>query len=165
MLICARNIEQINFDALMEIYEEGNIENGAYFFPEQSVEQQHILAVQAFRKYLEEDFFKQKDAQYWIQTDGRRYISALRLEAHAEGLLMEALETRPDCRKQGFAKKLIQAVLLRLSSGTRVYSHVSKKNAASIATHLSCGFHKYLDYVPEPDGSRYEQDITFLVRA
>lgn len=164
MLICARNIEQLDFDALMEIYEEGNIENGAYFFPEESVEQQRILAVQAFREYLEEDFFRQKDAQYWIWTDNGRYVSALRLEAYEDGLLLEALETRPDCRKQGFAGNLIRAVLRQLSSGTRVYSHVNKKNEASIATHLACGFHKHLDYVPESDGTRYEKEITFLVR-
>ena len=165
MLICARNIRELDFDALMEVYEEGNAENAACFFPDETPERQHLLALQGFRQYLENVFFNQTDAQYWILTDGGRYVSALRLEAHPDGLLLEALETRPDCRRQGFAAKLIQSVLPQLSPGIRVYSHVGKSNAASIATHLACGFHKHLDYVMDPDGTRYEKEITFVVTA
>ena len=165
MLICARKIDELDFDALMEIYKEGNVENGAYFFPDETPERQYVLALESFCKYLADDFFRKEDAQYWILSNSGQYLSALRLEAYEDGLLLEALETRPDCRRQGYAKKLIQSVLLQIDAGTRIYSHVSKKNAASIATHLGCRFEQYLDCVIESDGTRNDNLITVVITA
>lgn len=163
MLIEVKSFEALDFAALMEVYIEGNQENADEFFPDEPPETKMELAHNAFRQYLRESFFQIPAACCWIWAEGDRYISALRLEPHGDGWLLEALETRPDCRRQGYARKLITAVLERLPAGTRVYSHVSKRNAASLAAHRSCGFVKLLDYVTEDDGSRSDHQVTFCM--
>ena len=83
---------------------------------------------------------------------------------------MEALETAPDKRRMGYGVRLIQAVqqMLAQQGSVRLYSHVSKKNTASMKTHLRCGFEIYLDYAAYIDGSvnhractlRYEKNLS-----
>lgn len=163
MLISADAFEKLNFSELMEVYVEGNVENGAYFWPEETPERQMELAVEKFRSYLQEGFYGTAHGTYWIWTEDGRYVSALRLEQHPEGLLMEALETRPDCRKKGYGKKLILAVLEQLPAGTRVYSHVNKENAPSLATHSSCGFSKAFDYAVGSDGEICDYEVTMEI--
>ena len=45
---------------------------------------------------------------------------------------------------------------------SKVYSHVSKKNAASMAVHSRCGFEKILDYAAYIDGSVNHSAVTLL---
>ena len=163
MLISADSFETLDFPALMEVYVEGNLENGAYFWPEETPQRRMELAVEAFRDYLVNGFYGTAHGTYWIWVENGRYISSLRLEEHPEGLLLEALETRPDCRKLGHAKQLIMAVLDRLPEGTRVYSHVNRENTPSLATHESCGFSKALDYAVDPDGGICDYEVTMEV--
>lgn len=163
MLICAKAFNELNFDGLMEIYQEGNVENAEYFYPGKPVEERLALAIMGFREYLCEQFFKQENAQYWVLTENDKYISALRFEKHRDGLLLEALETHPDHRGQGYAKKLILDVLAKLPKETRIYSHVSKRNVASLATHMSCGFVKEQDYVLAGDGTVNNNTTTFTI--
>ena len=87
-----------------------------------------------------------------------------------DGLLLEALETAPGWRRMGYAVRLIQAVqqMLEQQGSVRIYSHVSKKNTASLKTHLRCGFEIYLDHAAYIDGSvnrraytlRYEKNFS-----
>ena len=93
MLIQVRSFGELDFDALMEIYIEGNVENAEYLYPEETKEAGLSLAVRDFRNFLCEKFFTREAAQYWILAEGDAYISALRLEKHPDGLLLEALET------------------------------------------------------------------------
>ena len=71
------------------------------------------------------------------------WCSALRLNRIEPQLYyLEALETRPDLRKRGYAARLLAGVLDALKEeGTyRLCDCVSKKNTASLKTHLKCGF-------------------------
>lgn len=163
MLISADSFDKLDFPALMEVYHEGNLENGAYFWPEEAPERQMELAVDAFREYLTDGFYGAAHGTYWIWVENGRYVSALRLEAHPDGLLLEALETRPDCRNKGWAKRLILAVLEQLPEGTRVYSHVDKENEPSLETHRSCGFSRALDYAVCSDGEICDYEVTMEV--
>ena len=163
MLVQAHSIGELDFDALMEIYIEGNVENAEYLYPDETAEKGLALAIRDFDNFLREKFFTREDSQYWILAEGETYISALRFEKHQDGLLLEALETRPDRRGQGYAKKLIQDVLKELPASTKIYSHVSKRNTASLATHRSCGFVQYLDYAVESDGSISDHAVTFMI--
>ena len=163
MLICVRTFQELDFDALMQVYLEGNRENGEDFYPEETPERQMELALRDCENYLRHDFFSNKDACYWIWSEDGAYRSALRLEPYGDGLLLEALETHPDQRRKGYAKKLISAVLEQLPTGTRVYSHISKRNAPSLASHRSCGFYKLLDYCVDTDGERYDHQVTMAV--
>ena len=160
MLSIVSKISQLDFSALMEIYEEGNRENGAELWPELPEGLQMLNAEQAFHQYLRECFFVTPDAVYCIWQDKGKYVSALRLEPYQDGLLLEALETVPCCRHKGYASALIMAVL-ECFDGQKIYSHVSKRNTASLRTHEKCGFCRVADHAVYADGSVMQNHVTF----
>lgn len=140
MLLLKTRLEDLNFRQLMDLYREGNLENAAYLWPDLPREAQISKAEQSFRDYLEQDFFAQENARYFIWEETGTYVSALRLEPYQDGLLLEALETKPDCRRQGYAVTLIEAVKAVVPE--KIYSHISKRNTASLKTHEKCGFQR-----------------------
>ena len=97
MLILAKKLHQLNFQQLMDVYAEGNEENGEEMWPGLNREQMLLRAVQ--------DAFPQ-----------------------------------------------------------RIYSHVSKKNAPSLAVHKKCGFRQVLDYAKYIDGSVARNAVTLQYR-
>ena len=149
MLHIAKSLRDLNFSALMEVYLEGNREKAESDFSDLSTEQGIYQAEQDFYQYLWECFFKIPGACYGIWEEKGRYISALRWEPYQDGVLISALETAPAYRGQGYASKLLTAVLEELEGP--VYSHVSKHNTPSLCVHRKCGFQiisesaKYLD--------------------
>ena len=163
MLILADSFEKLDFSALMDVYAEGNEENGVYFWPDEAPARRLELAQNEFRGYLLDGFFGTAKGTYCIWTEDGRYVSALRLEQHPEGMLMEALETHPIYRKRGYAKQLINAVAALFPAGTRIYSHVNKANTPSLVTHQSCGFRKALDYSVCFDGSVSDREVTMEI--
>ena len=162
MLKIAKTLQQLNFSSLMDIYIEGNVENGRYNYPEMSAQEQLREAEQDFYQYLQSVFFRQEDSYYAIWEADGCYRSALRLEPYADGLLLCALETAPESRRQGYASALIKAVLEHLSargSGV-VYSHVSKRNVPSLKVHEKCGFEIIKDHAVYSDGSVLNSHVT-----
>lgn len=159
MLLIAKRLCDLNFSLLMEVYFEGNLEKSVDYG-----EGGLLRAEQEFRDYLREDFFRQKDAFYAIWQESGKYISALRLEPFLDGWLMEALETVPDLRRRGYAKKLISAVLEYMGV-ERIYSHVYKWNEASLRIHYACGFEVYLDHAVYVDGSVTNRSYTLRFMA
>lgn len=155
MLSIARNLGQLSFGKLMEVYLEANRENGAELAPEETEERKLQLAEEDFYTYLHDSFFKKPDAVYYIWEEAGSYVSALRLEPYRDGLLLEALETAPKRRRQGYATRLMNAVLFTLSEqgSVCVYSHVNKKNIPSLKIHQHCGFQIISDYAAYIDGS------------
>lgn len=170
MLRVARNMGKLSFGALMEVYIDANREHGALLAPEEPEARQIALSEQEFYSYLHDSFFAHSGALYCIWEENGKYVSALRLEPYRDGLLLEALETAPSQRRKGYAAQLIRAVqqLLAQQGSVRLYSHVSKRNEASLKTHLSCGFEIELDYASFVDGSvnhrsytmRFEKNIS-----
>ena len=152
MLKFAKRLGELNFGALMEVYEEGNLENGALRYPNLPENEQLLRAREDFYAYLKDHFFPEPGAVCAVWEENGRYVSALRLEPYEDGLLLEALETAPGARGRGYAKQLVMAVLSTLGSQT-VYSHVSKKNAASLAVHKACGFQRISEHAAYIDGS------------
>ena len=90
-----------------------------------------------------------------------KMVSALRLEPYRDGLLLEALETHPMHRRKGYAKELVTAVMETVGE-QRVYSHVGKRNVASLNTHLSCGFQRISEQAVYADGSINDRCATLL---
>ena len=170
MLLTARKMNEFSFSKLMGVYRQANREHGALLAPEEPEDRQLQLAEEDFYAYLHDCFFTHPGAVYCIWEENGQYISALRLEPYRDGLLLEALETAPDCRQRGYALRLIQEVqrLLEGQGSVRIYSHVSRNNTASMKTHRKCGFEKHLDYAAYIDGSvdrradtlRYEKNIS-----
>ena len=158
MLKLATKMEQLKFSCLMEVYVEGNLENGALFHPEASEQLQLMQAEQSFYAYLTQSFFRTPGAVYAIWEEQGKYISALRLEPYEDGLLLEALETAPAYRRKGYAEKLIRSVQERFPQ--KIYSHVSKQNRASLKVHQKCGFRQVLDYAKYIDGSVERTAVT-----
>ena len=158
MLHLAKKCRELNFAGLMEVYEQSNRENAAIFWPHQSENEQMMCAEQAFFQYLHDDFFNTEGAYYAVWEENGKCVSALRLEPYGDGLLLEALETRPDCRAKGYATMLLMAVLQQ--EKRKIYSHISKKNAASLRTHEKCGFRKVLDHAVYIDGSVSANSVT-----
>ena len=152
MLVVAEKLSDLSFGKLMDVYQEGNLENGRENYPGEPEMRQIALAEQDFYQYLSEIFFRTSGAAYLIWEERGSYVSALRLEPYRDGLLLAALETHPQMRKRGFAEKLVKAAV-EYAGDIAVYSHVSKKNAASLRTHEKCGFEKILDYAVYADGS------------
>lgn len=162
MLKLATKMEQLKFSCLMEVYLEGNLENGAHFHPEASEQLQLMQAEQSFYAYLTQSFFRTPGAVYAIWEEQGKYISALRLEPYEDGLLLEALETAPAYRRKGYAEKLIRSVQERFPQ--KIYSHVSKQNRASLKVHQKCGFHQVLDYARYIDDSVARNAVTLCYR-
>ena len=162
MLIVAKNLEQLNFPELMKIYVEGNREHGEEMWPEKTEEEQLRLSEQDFLLYLRERFFTKPEAMYLVWEAEGHYVSALRLEPNRDGLLLEALETVPEERCKGYAVSLITAAKDWLAESGKItlYSHVSKRNEASLKTHMRCGFEIYLDHTVYSDGSRNDNAHT-----
>ena len=159
MLILARSLRDFSFSKLMDVYIEGNMENAEEFWPELDDGQKLLRAEQEFYQYLTEVFFRTPEAVYAIWEESGNYISALRLEPYRDGLLLEALETAPSRRRQGYAEKLIRAVQEQFPN-QRIYSHVSKKNAASLRAHGKCGFRRISEYAAYIDGSVNQRACT-----
>lgn len=164
MLIVAQTMEELDFEQLMDIYIEGNRENAEEQWPELPCAEGLERAKQGFRKYLEIGFFPKHGARYMVWENDGKYVSALRLEPYEDGFLMEALETIPGERKKGYASRLIRAVQDWMGHG-KIYSHVSKRNTASLATHDRCGFHKHLDHSVYSDGTINENAWTMCYEA
>ena len=152
MLLWAKTMRDLNFERLMRVYAEGNRENAQAFYPHMEPKKGQLCAEQDFWNYLTEDFFRQKGACYAIWEENGEYMAALRLEPWEDGLLLEALETHPNYRGRGYAKRLIRAVLETVEE-QRVYSHISPRNGPSLAVHKACGFQKILNHSVYADGS------------
>ena len=155
MLKIVNGMNQLKFSELMYVYSEGNRENGAERYPNLSVDAQIREAEFDFYNYLNDVFFRTEGTFYAIWEENHRYLSALRMEPYKDGWLLCALETVPNERNRGYASKLISCLFdyLRTFNMKIVYSHVTKDNYASIATHMKCGFQIEKDHAVYLDGS------------
>lgn len=161
MILEIRSINNIAFRELMNVYQEGNIENAKVFYPKMDLSAGILEAEQDFYTYLRDVFFHTKDARYYVLEENGQYLSAFRTEPYKDGYLLEALETAPTHRGKGYAKQLLSEVLPKISQP--VYSHVHKQNQASLAVHRFCGFQIVLDFAQYIDGT-YNQDSYTLQR-
>ena len=127
-----------------------------------AIYKEHAWDEQEFLSYLREDFFLQSDAVYAIWVEGAEYKAALRAERHNDGLLLHSLETTPGERRKGYAHSLITHFLdyLQMLDCMAVYSHVDKRNRASIALHKKCGFQLYSDSAKYLDGTVTQNSCT-----
>lgn len=151
MLIVARYLHQISFSGLMEVYIEGNLEKARDDFSDLPEYMGLQRTEQDFYQYLRECFFATPGAVYAIWEEQGKYVSAVRWEPFADGVLISALETAPECRGKGCATMLLEHVLAMLEGP--VYSHVGKRNNPSLAVHRKCGFEIIGDRARYLDGS------------
>lgn len=163
MLKIFREFRGIEFGKLMGVYAQSNQENAEVFYPGEEPGAAVLRAEQDFLTYLREAFFCTDGAFYAVWEEDGTYISALRLEPYKDGLLLEALETAPQHRQKGYAAALLKSVLTYLEAlgGSSVYSHVGKRNIASLKTHDTCGFQRILEHAVYIDGSVHSNSCTY----
>ena len=154
MLKVFNSLGEIDFRQLMNVYAEGNRINGDELYSRYSENIRILFAEQDFYNYLVL-FFKEKTARYCVWDCEGYYTAALRIERYADGLLLSALETAPECRHKGHASMLITETVeyLKKQGRGRLYSHVNKQNLASLAAHTKCGFHVISDQAVYLDGT------------
>ena len=146
MLLRFDNFEELDFPKLMEIYRESNEENVPDFFPDcLDPEEGRKMVEERFREYLKNDFFVRPGTRYYVLRRGDEWVSAVRLFPVPEKdncWYAEALETRPDRRREGAAYELLRALFEELSrdGAFEITDSVSKKNEASLKLHKACGF-------------------------
>ena len=165
MLKVIDTLAEIDFRQLMDVYEQGIAESGKIFYPNEPENLQILYAEQDFYAYLEE-FFKDPSSCYVIWLAQSRYAAALRIERYQDGLLLNALETKPSLRGNGYAKQLILAVIdsLRSKGNGILYSHIEKSNEASLKVHLACGFQICCNYAVYLDGSEHPDSYTLSIK-
>lgn len=161
MLVVAKSLKDLSFADLMMVYEEGNRENAEDFWPDMPEGQRLLRAEQEFHQFLQEVFFPTTGAVYCVWEVDGRYVSALRLEPYKDGLLLEALETDPAERRRGYSEALMRAVLERFG-GTKIYSHVGKRNEPSLRAHEKCGFRRVQEFAVYVDGSVNQRCCTLV---
>ena len=129
---------------LMDVYAESNEENIDYFYPDTTDRAAALAKIEEdFLAYVRDDVLSKEQNRYMVLEREGEWVSALRLyELEAGEYYIEALETRPDRRRQGFGAALLGLVLERLkeTGPFRVRDCVNKKNTASQLTHKKCGF-------------------------
>ncbi|MCD8326851.1 MAG: GNAT family N-acetyltransferase [Lachnospiraceae bacterium] len=94
-----------------------------------------------FKDFLRKFFADDRNAYYIWEADGE-WVSALRLTRLEGCYFLEALETKPECRKRGYSLELFTAVYEYLGQHGPfvIRDHVSKRNTASLAAHKRAGF-------------------------
>lgn len=146
MLRVARSVREIDVPALMAVY---SVENANY-----RIEQQFYLDLLSF--------FEADEARYALWEVDGVYCAALRLEPFEDGFLIAGLQTHPSMRNRGLASLLLSAVVNE--SEKRLYSHVERKNKASMRVHRKCGFSVLLDYARYLDGSVSGNAVTMCTK-
>ena len=142
MLTVAKNMGQLCFSQVAQLYEAEALE-----------------AEQALYAFLREDFFPGGICCLWEEKG--RYVAVLRLQPWKDGWLLDGLQTHRDHRRKGYAKALVLASLENVNT-QKVYVHIQRQNAASIALHTACGFRKICTYATYLDGSVYYTSDTYL---
>lgn len=162
MLVIVNSIRDLDFRNLAGVYTESIIKAGQDKYSQMAENEQILCAEQDFYCYLL-DYFREPKAFYAIWEEHGNYCSALRLEWFEDAYLISGLETAPQKRNRGCAKALLAESLQYLlkMERTKIYSHISRRNSASIAVHKACGFVKILDFARLIDGSVHAEYDTY----
>ena len=115
--------------------------------------------------YLREDFFLQSGAFYAVWVEDSIYKAVVRFCPYKDGFLLHSLETVPNDRRKGYACLLVMQVLehLRATGYKAVYSHVEKRNKASLSLHRKCGFEIISDSATYLDGTVTQYSNTLQI--
>lgn len=165
MLHLYANSHDFPFPALPAIYRESLLSSGAFQYPEEPQAQQELQAEADFLSYIRLDFFPRTGSLYALWEEDGTFVSAARIEPYRDGVLLSGLETAPDCRGQGFASRLLEGLLEALQERgiPKIYSHVRKDNAPSLAVHKRRGFAVYKTAAVYLDGSADSKSYTLLL--
>ena len=155
MLKIVKSISELNIPQFLSVYQESIRKNGRDQYRNFPENQQINLSEADLLDYMRDDFFRQCDAFCALWMADGVYKSILRIEPFRDGVLLHALETAPDDRKNGYGYELIKSVIayLKQSQCKVVYSHIHKRNVPSIQLHKKCGFQRISESAALVDGT------------
>lgn len=147
MLKLIYSMTDLDIEQLLDVYQEENWDK------------EEMLS------YLWEDFFLQGEAFYAVWIEDGVYKAAVRFCPYKDGMLLHSLETAPDYRRKGYAYLLVMQGLdhLRKSGCKIVYTHIAKRNKASLLLHLKCGFDIISDCATCLDGTVTQYSNTLRI--
>lgn len=142
-LVFTNTAESINFEKLMDIYKESNLEN-IYMVrdnnPRKGKEDFYEEVKKAHIAYIKNQFLSNENNFIAILKDEDKYFSSLRLLYEGDFYLLEALETNPSYRQMGYGEELLREVIEKLPKGTLIRSEVGFSNNKSYELHKKVGF-------------------------
>lgn len=161
MIKIVSTFRELDMPQLMHVCQESISKNGQESYPGFSENMQILRSEQDFYESVKL-FFTEEASAYFLWVVEQTCVAALRVSAYRDGFLLSCLETAPEMRRRGYANALIQGTVSYLSQhGTgKIYSHVDKKNIASLNVHTSCGFERILEHAIYLDGSVYHSSCT-----
>ena len=130
------------------------------YFAHMDLHEGTLRAETDFYHYLKSLFFA-VGGLYMIYPKDDLYICSARIEPYKDGLLLNAVVTAPEFRRQGYAFELLKDSLDKFQ-GKIVYSHIYRNNIASIKLHEKLGFVFHSDHARMLDGSVRNDHITYI---
>ena len=135
MLVEIKKIDAVVVDRLFAVYAESMEDLAADFGSADDMRAD-------YEGFLRE-FIRKPGQLILVEADGDDWVSALRaIEYRPSVWFMEAVETAPDRRGQGFGRRLLNHSVERLLSlgAQRIECIIHPDNTASQCLHASCGF-------------------------
>ena len=135
MLIEITDIDAATVDRLFAVYAESMADLAENF---DSADEMRA----GYEGFLRE-FIREPGQLILVETDGDQWVSAMRTVEYRPGVwFMEAVETAPDRRGQGFGKRLLTHTVERLIRlcAKQIECIIHPDNTASKRLHADCGF-------------------------
>ena len=149
MLRVIYKTSQLDFSLISQIYESSGLEGSSTRYASGRTERHELQIRNELYDCFAELFRLGGFCGLWVVEE--RIVSVVRIESFKDGYLVAGLATHFDFQRCGYATKLLSAVLDRI--GGTCYSHVDKRNEASLSVHMRCGFEKLKDSARYLDGT------------
>lgn len=157
--------EALDEAAFLAVFRQSSRENAPEWYPDLSPEQALERYETSYLEYMRGPFWAEGGILALL-ADESGYRSSLRLYP-MEGknrFFAEALETRPDSRRQGFGAEVLRRTAQALEAElgpVELISNTYKANTASRAAHAAAGFEQALDWWEEA-GIRDRRQVTLI---
>lgn len=151
---------------LMAIYADSNQENADDYYPEEDDREIAVAKVEReFLEYLDTEFYADpRNAYYVLAVDGE-WVAALRLSRLENYYFIEAIETRPDRRREGYTS-MLYGMLIESEipeADIQLRCTVARSNRASLNLHAKLGFEQELEYGIDPfSNGTYADQVTLV---
>jgi len=114
--------------------------------------------------FLSSEEFNQFIAAYRVD---RKIVSALRIIEMESGVwLEEALETAPECRRNGYSFKLVEKLIesVRERNGKVIVANIGRSNKASRNLHIKLGFRETTKLAIDESGNVFKNQVRYEYR-
>ncbi len=144
ILLVLKAPEELDISQLLAIYRSDSLENCTEMYPEEPSPEAALARYEdGYASFMKNEFFSQPGRLWMVEAEGGLWVSALRLLPGSGFWMLEALATHPEHRRRGYAARVVADTIRYLEEAhgeITLLSCVSRRNIASLRTHLRCGF-------------------------